>query len=143
MTKAQEREALKKIQKIIEEAGPDSYIGMTFAGIVEQAEDNITNDFANNYKALYETSEKNYSDLYYERQELKRQAKDLQEQMKTITGALEAAQAKNQEQRKAYEDMCEKAAEYARDVRIRQDKVDFLESEIINLKAKLYDLMTA
>lgn len=47
MTKQEEREALKKIEKIIKAAGPDSYIGMAFAGCCEIAADNIENDFGN------------------------------------------------------------------------------------------------
>ena len=46
MTKDEERKALKKIEKIIAEAGADSYIGYAFAGCVEAAETNIENDWA-------------------------------------------------------------------------------------------------
>lgn len=45
MTKKQELEILAKIQALIESAGADSYIGMTFAGIVDVCRDNIENDF--------------------------------------------------------------------------------------------------
>jgi hypothetical protein len=51
MTKQEEREALAKIQKIIKAAGPDSYIGMAFAGCCEIAADNIENDFGNSPQA--------------------------------------------------------------------------------------------
>jgi len=44
-TKAQEREALEKIRKIIEELGENSYLGTAFEGFFEIAEDNIENDF--------------------------------------------------------------------------------------------------
>lgn len=47
MTKKQELEILAKIQTLIESAGADSYIGMTFAGIVDVCRDNIENDFGN------------------------------------------------------------------------------------------------
>lgn len=46
MTKQQEREALKRIKNILVDAGADSYIGMAFAGCVEDAESNIENDWA-------------------------------------------------------------------------------------------------
>ncbi|MBO5918696.1 MAG: hypothetical protein J6Q14_08030 [Oscillospiraceae bacterium] len=45
MTKLQELEILAKIEKLIQSAGADSYIGMTFSGIVEVCLDNIKNDF--------------------------------------------------------------------------------------------------
>lgn len=45
MTKQQEREALERIKNILADAGADSYIGMAFAGCVEDAESNIENDW--------------------------------------------------------------------------------------------------
>lgn len=45
MTKKQELEILAKIEKLIQSAGADSYVGMTFSGIVEVCLDNIKNDF--------------------------------------------------------------------------------------------------
>lgn len=55
MTKQEERAALAKIEKIIKAAGPDSYIGMAFAGCCEIAADNIENDFGCSMKQRYET----------------------------------------------------------------------------------------
>ena len=55
MTKQEERAALAKIEKIIKAAGPDSYIGMAFAGCCEIAADNIENDFGNSLKHTAET----------------------------------------------------------------------------------------
>ena len=45
MTKAEKLKILEKIEKLIQSAGDDSYIAMTFAGIVDICRDNITNDF--------------------------------------------------------------------------------------------------
>lgn len=61
MTKQEEREALKKIEKIIKAAGPDSYIGMAFAGCCEIAADNIENDFGNSPVARIAFLEKELS----------------------------------------------------------------------------------
>lgn len=44
MTKEQERKHLAKIATLIAEAGPDSYIGKTFAGVAEMAAENIEHD---------------------------------------------------------------------------------------------------
>lgn len=44
-TKEQERKALDKIRKIVEELGSDSYIAMAFEGCFEIAEENIESDF--------------------------------------------------------------------------------------------------
>lgn len=53
-TKEQERKALEKIKKIVEELGKGSYIGTAFAGCFEIAESNIENDFADSMKERYE-----------------------------------------------------------------------------------------
>ena len=45
MTKAEEIKLLAEIDKLIKSAGADSYIGDTFAGIVEICKNNIINDF--------------------------------------------------------------------------------------------------
>ena len=45
-TKEQERNALKKIRKIIDELGEESYLGFAFDGCFEIAEQNIDNDWA-------------------------------------------------------------------------------------------------
>lgn len=58
MTKQEEREALKKIEKIIKAAGQDSYIGMAFAGCCEIAADNIENDFGESMQARVAAREK-------------------------------------------------------------------------------------
>lgn len=59
MTKQEERAALGKIEKIIKAAGPDSYIGMAFAGCCEIAADNIENDFGNSLRDSVETWQRN------------------------------------------------------------------------------------
>lgn len=45
MTKAEELKILEKIEALIKSAGVDSYIGPTFAGIVEVCRENIENDW--------------------------------------------------------------------------------------------------
>lgn len=45
MTKAEEMNLLRKIAELIESAGKNSYIAMTFSGIVEVCERNIEDDF--------------------------------------------------------------------------------------------------
>lgn len=56
-TKEQERKALARIKKIVEELGEDSYIGIAFEGCFEVAEENIENDFACSMKQRAEHAE--------------------------------------------------------------------------------------
>jgi hypothetical protein len=58
-TKEQERKALEKIRKIVEELGENSYVGTAFEGCFEIAEENIDNDFACSMKQRAEAAEKN------------------------------------------------------------------------------------
>ena len=57
-TKEQERKALEKIRKIVEELGENSYVGTAFEGCFEIAEENINNDFACSMKQRAEAAEK-------------------------------------------------------------------------------------
>lgn len=57
-TKEQERKALEKIRKIVEELGENSYVGTAFEGCFEIAEENIDNDFACSMKQRAEAAQK-------------------------------------------------------------------------------------
>ena len=57
-TKEQERKALAKIRKIVDELGENSYVGTAFEGCFEIAEENIDNDFACSMKQRAEAAEK-------------------------------------------------------------------------------------
>lgn len=57
-TKEQERKALEKIRKIVEELGEGSYVGTAFEGCFEIAEENIANDWACSMKQKAEAAEK-------------------------------------------------------------------------------------
>lgn len=49
-TKDQERKAVEKIKKIVEELGENSYVGFAMDGVLELAEDNIREDTAYSMK---------------------------------------------------------------------------------------------
>ena len=57
-TKEQERKALEKIKKIVDELGENSYVGTALDGCFEIAEENIENDFACSMKQKYEAEQK-------------------------------------------------------------------------------------
>ena len=141
-TKEQEREALKEIARIIKELGAGSYLEMTFAGVLEQAEDNIKNDFASNYKELYEIQCEKVVELQRELRDEHETTRDLKEQMKTITGVLKAAQDKNEEYKHRIDDIKTEKNQTTSDLMNSQIETNALKAEIITLKAKLYDLMT-
>ena len=62
-TKAQEREALATIRKMVEELGPSSYIATAFEGCFRDADDNIENDFGCSMKQKLESAEYDVEEL--------------------------------------------------------------------------------
>ncbi len=56
-TKDQERKAVEKIRKIIDELGVDSYVGTALEGCLDDAESNIDNDFGDSMKRRWEYAE--------------------------------------------------------------------------------------
>lgn len=62
-TKAQDRETLAKIEKLLKDQEPDGYIMTAFAGCIEDARVNIENDFANSWKERAEHARKEAADL--------------------------------------------------------------------------------
>jgi F0F1-type ATP synthase membrane subunit b/b' len=71
-TKEQERKALEKIEKILADLGNNpetSYVCRAFQGCVDDARENIENDFANSAKERAEHYEKKYNDAKQEAKE--------------------------------------------------------------------------
>ena len=62
-TKQQEREALSKIQKIVEQLGADSYLAAALEGCFEIAASNIENDEYCSLVAMARCSEEAYEEL--------------------------------------------------------------------------------
>lgn len=58
VSKDTEREYLGRIKNILDALGPNSYCAMTFEGCVEDAEENIDNDFAVSMKGRWESEKK-------------------------------------------------------------------------------------
>ena len=105
-TKEQERKALEQIRKIIAGLGDDSYIGMAFEGVLEDAADNIENDFGNSWRQRTEKAQeaaeyfhkiandqcKEIADLEQEREELKEDCKALNERIEKLVEEKQKAQ---------------------------------------------------
>lgn len=135
-TKAQERKALEQIRKIVEGLGEDSYIGMAFEGCFEIAEENIENDFGCSMKQKWESAEKKVANLMDERRSAELFLSEKMDEIEKLERSYnEMIEAKNTWKNDWLK---------LRDEKKEQDaKVESLEAEIIKLKAKLYDMMTA
>lgn len=153
-TKDQEREALEKIKAILDTLGLDSYVGTAFEGRLEIAEENIENDFAFSMKQRVETA-------VVENSRLKERVKELEDKLAESEKDYEAAHAaahlvadekdaeiqrlKTQvqelsEKLASAEEALEDANEEAGSAEARSGEA---QAEIVRLKAKLYDYMTA
>lgn len=100
MTKAEERKVLAQIRKLVESTGENSYIAMAFEGVLEDAEENIENDFGCSWKQRAEAAEKKIEqykkvrdDLVEERDELQQIIKAKNEQIDSLVEQLEALRA--------------------------------------------------
>lgn len=142
MTKEQERQALAKIDKIIKEAGPESYIGITFDGIVEQAAENIEHDFGGNYKDMWEGALIRLENRESANEALKKANADIQAELDKYKSWYEQKTNRidelNNQLGQASDDWT-KIFNEREALKLENDKQ---KAEIINLKAKLYDLMT-
>lgn len=71
-TKEQERKALVRIKKIVDELGENSYVGTAFEGCFQDAENNIEDDAAYSMKSRFECSEEKLVTAQEEIVDLKR-----------------------------------------------------------------------
>lgn len=134
-TKEQERKALEQIKKIVANLGANSYIGMAFEGCFEIAEENIENDFGCSMKQRADKAEeeaayfKKAAELYAEEQEeAQKRVEELEKRVKQLEKEAERGSAA--------------AIQNWNKFREQEDRADKAETEIVKLKAKLYDMLT-
>ena len=147
-TKEQERKALEQIRKIVEGLGEDSYIGTAFEGCFEIAQENIDNDFACSMKQRVESlenelaTEKEACDLRREQaykleEELKLAKQTMQQEAERANAAW--AQVKERDTKISGLKIANEALQQREDE--KDVEIADLKSEIVNLKAKLYDIL--
>ena len=143
MTKDEEREVLKKIKKLIDSTGADSYIEAAFAGCCEIAEDNIDCDFMTSLKDRAEEANKREAAARLDLQEEKDNNKRLQATIEDLGKKLEAEKAAKETALNNAVIQTEELYQERKNVEGLERQIEGLEDEIIKLKAKLYDLITA
>lgn len=134
VTKDEEFKALEKIRKIVEGLGEDSYIGTAFEGCFEVAEDNIRNDFMCSMKQRWQSAEKEAEKSSQELKERDNQIEQLKEEIKGLENAREILSQK-------CESLSDNNTKLWNQYRECQEKIEPAEMEIMQLKAKLYDLI--
>ena len=149
-TKEQERKALEQIKKIIASLGEDSYVATAFEGCFEIAEENIENDFGCSMKDRAESAEKRAEDLYHQTQTLQYQLDQKAEAVENLKHIIEVRDRIISDKTARIEELNEQLEQGADIICNHIDKeydqeqtIEAQKTEIITLKAKLYDLMMA
>ena len=143
-TKAEEREALTKIREILECFDPeDTYIGKAFEGCVEQAEENIANDWMLSWKGRFEAKANSAEGILNANTELKKtlNQKDdaiarLEDAKDQLSGEINRLIRTLDHKNAACTDLESRLAE-------AKETADDLRQTILELKAKLYDMIMA
>lgn len=144
-TKQQERDALEKIRKIVEQLGPDSYLATAFEGCFDLAAENIDNDWACSMADRARRAEKRAAEL---EDKLAESVKDYEaahaaahavaEEKDAEIAKLKTQLAQMQETARWNGQQCDEEATAAGEA---QRRAEAAEAEVIQLKAKLYDLL--
>ena len=143
-TNAQEREALVKIGQILEDFSPkDTYIGKAFEGCVEQAEENLRNDWMLSWKHRYEAKANSVEGILNANTELKRALNQRDDTIARLN-------AMNEDAGKEMSSMTNELMKLRREEHELRCKLveatetsDGLKQTILELKAKLYDMIMA
>ena len=141
MTKAEELKILEAIEGLILEAGPDSYIRMTFAGVPEICRRNIEDDFGNipvqDLEEERKRHEKDNAEIGAKLLRLEHENQALQTHLDEVTEKLEK-----------YKDIChnqsgkiaemQESIDACGDCMMDNEKhIAELEAEIVRLKAEI------
>lgn len=95
-TKEQERKAIQKIRKIVNDLGETSYVGFAMEGVLEIAEENIENDAAFSLKRQLELAETREKERDIQNKALKGEIADLEVVIKKHVESERALQLKIQ-----------------------------------------------
>ena len=146
-TKQQEREALDKIRKIVEQLGPDSYLATAFEGCFDLAAENIDNDWACSMADRARRAEKRAEEL---EDKLAESVKDYEAAHAAAHAVAEEKDAEIEKLKTRIQELledskrgCESIGELATRAGEAQRRAEAAEAEVIQLKAKLYDLLVA
>lgn len=140
-TKEQERKALARIEKIVADLGTDSYLGTAFEGCFEDARENIENDFACSYKNRFENACAHYEKVENEVVQLRAQVGIYEDEIVDLNMKFDEACLQldsNEDHIRSLKCTIRDMANHEVEL---QDKLQKYETEILKLKARLYDLL--
>ena len=153
-TKTEEYDALIRIRGILKDFDPeDTYVGKAFEGCVEQATENLNNDKMVSFRSRYENRDRDAAKLdeiltkttnkLRESEEARVDlVKELNQKNDTIARYIDVVQGKDRKISQLNGVINDKDAAYTDlEGRLEEVQIQFRQT-IIELKAKLYDMMT-
>lgn len=141
MTKAEEMKALEKIADIIETCGDDSYVGKAFEGCYLIAKENIENDFWISLKERAELNEKEANKWIDQAKKLDAARDSIARELILSNETVIKERDRANEWVERYKNLEEEHTKLSHERMAQESKIDELKQEIIELKAKLYDLI--
>lgn len=157
-TKAEEYEALSQIRGILKDFDPEeTYLGKAFEGCIEQAKENIDNDRMCSFRSRYENRDRDAAKLYEKLTEVTKKLRESEEARVDLVKELNQKDdaiarledAKNQLNNKIDEldgELDDKDRTYTNLEGVLEEsqrQISDLRRTILELKAKLYDVITA
>lgn len=115
---------------------PDSETETAFAGCFEDAEENIENDFAFSMKERYESSKKDADYFHEAANTFSNDLDKARDEIAAIKAELTDAQNRRIEAEASYNSLVDRTT-------AAEARAEAAEDEIVTLKAKLYDYITA
>jgi chromosome segregation ATPase len=140
-TKAEERKALEQIRKIIEGLGPDSYIATAMDGMIEDAEENIQNDFAMSMKDRWMTAEAKMTEVELECSRIAEERDMARKELALAKKTLSDESERRKEIWNRLKETEKTAMENLNELSEARAEVKWKEEEIVRLKVKCFDLM--
>lgn len=140
MLKAEELKILEQIEALIAQAGPDSYIGMSFEDVPEMCRQNIENDTGNSMREYRKAWDLEREKLLRENYALRDSIAEREQKILDLNHDYNIEEKHNAELIKSLKDM---NAEYvkAQDALAEwQERGGNMRLEIMELKSEIYDL---
>ena len=142
-TKAQEREALEKIKKLVASLGENSYLGSAFDGAFELAERNIDDDAAYSARYYIDRSNELESGNYAAKATLNDELSACKDERANAQRRVEYLQNRVDSLQESAASLIERNANIASTIEEMAMAAEKRDAEIMVLKAKLYDMITA
>lgn len=138
-TKEQERKALERIREILAGIDSDGWVNTAFAGVIDDAETNIANDWALSMADRYESANNKIIDLHVQLRAMEERAKGAEALANAKIESADIWCTRYHEAKDHADDLGVQLTEQIAKTVDLEERIANLELESMKLKAKLYD----